>query len=159
MQMPIKLQSHVSKLSSHVTEPKKKQLTRKLSSQKSFNMAQDSFVNRVLTELFTSEPEEKDTDDKCKVNCNSLLYKILYSQRLKSRDIILEIASYCDQFSLQNFFISQDEVGQVLKNPSPQVVKAFDNILIETPFTKQIITLDIAQDSRLISFWDKTFKL
>ena len=46
-----------------------------------------------------------------------------------------------------------------MKNPSPQVVKAFDNILIETPYTKQIITLDIAQDSRLISFWDKTFKL
>lgn len=117
--MPVKLQSLVSKVPSHVSNDPKKKLTRKYSKQNSFNIAQDSFVNKILTELFQTEPEEKDDDNKCKVNCNSLLYKILYSQRLKSRDMILEIASYCSQFSLQNFFISQEEVGSILKNPSP----------------------------------------
>ena len=116
--MPIKLHSHVSKIASHVSQEPKRKLTRKISKQSSFT-ASESWVGRVITDLFATEPEEKESDDKCKVNCNSLLYKILYSQRLKSRDMILEIASYCEQFSLQNFFISQDEVGQVLKNPSP----------------------------------------
>ena len=60
---------------------------------------------------YTPEPPSLDN---CKVNCNSLLYKIQYSDQLKSRDIVLEIASYCEQFSLQNFFISLTDVGKLL---------------------------------------------
>ena len=44
--------------------------------------------------------QEETSLDNCKVNCNSLLYKIQYSDQLKSRDMVLEIASYCERFSL-----------------------------------------------------------
>ena len=50
--------------------------------------------------------------------------------------MVLEIASYCERFSLQNFFISLDDVQKLLQHPSPEVIKAFDDILIETPYTK-----------------------
>ena len=63
------------------------------------------------------------------VNCNSLLYRILYSNNVKSRDLVLQIASYCESFSLDKVIFTQQDVESILQRPSDQVVKAFDSIL------------------------------
>ena len=39
-------------------------------------------------------------NDECNVKCNSLIYKCLYSQEIKNKDTILQIASFCKQFSM-----------------------------------------------------------
>lgn len=81
--------------------------------------------------------------DEGEVNCNSLLYRILQSDSTKGRDAILEIASFCEKFSLSKVFISLADVKKVLQRPSLQIMDAFDRILRETSYTKQIQTLDL----------------
>ena len=54
--------------------------------------------------------EDKDTS----LNCNSLLYQILYSKNTKCRDLILSIASHCSRFSLSHVFLTQDDVKAIL---------------------------------------------
>ena len=71
----------------------------------------------------------------------------------------MEIASHCEQFSLVHLFVSLDDVRYVLMSPSMQMVKAFDEILIETTYTKQILTLDVPSDEKMITFWDSRHKL
>lgn len=56
------------------------------------------------------EAAEEEIYDKQTIGCNSLLYRILRSNNTKSRDLILHIASYCKEYSIQNFFITQDDV-------------------------------------------------
>ena len=43
---------------------------------------------------------DESNNDRSNVQCNSLLYKILDEKFTKSRDLILEVASYCSQFKL-----------------------------------------------------------
>ena len=47
----------------------------------------------------------------------------------------------------------------VLQQPSLQIIKAFDDILIETSYTKQILTLDVPSEEKFITFWDSSYKL
>ena len=56
--------------------------------------------------------------------------------------------------------MSQDDVKNVLQKPSLQVQRAFDDILIENSYTKQILTLDVSfEDARLITLWHNNLKL
>ena len=41
-----------------------------------------------------------------KIDCNSTLYQILYSDLTKNRDLILKIANFCNDFTLAKIFIS-----------------------------------------------------
>ena len=40
------------------------------------------------------------------LNCRSLIYRILYVDETKSRDMIIKIARLCEEFSLSKFFIT-----------------------------------------------------
>ena len=103
---------------------------------------------------------DESNNDRSNVQCNSLLYKILDENFTKSRDLILEVASYCSQFKLQNFFLSQDDVSRVLQNTTTQVVQALDDILDETSWTKRIQTLDkVSFKKGPITFLDSNLKL
>ena len=94
------------------------------------------------------------------VNCRSLLYQILYVESTKSRDMIIRIARLCDEFSLANIFITQNDIEMLLHLPSPTIVEAFDNIMQETLFTKQIMALRIdMEDKNLITFRSNLHKL
>ena len=102
---------------------------------------------------------EKSSPKKSSITCNSILYRIIYSENVRSRDIILEIASLCQHFSIQHCFISLSDLDKILKNPTAQVVGAFDNILTETPYTRQIQILAFPGDVNLITFWDYRSKM
>ena len=85
-------------------------------------------------------------------NCNAVIYRVLYSNNTKSRDLILKIASFCQQFSLYKVFISLDDVQRVLLKLSPQIIEAFDNILTETKYTSQVLALNTSPDMPFVSF-------
>ena len=55
--------------------------------------------------------------------------------------------------------MQQDDIKKLLSKPTMQVVKTFDNILVDTQYTRQIITLDISPEERLTTFWCKKFRL
>ena len=94
-------------------------------------------MSLVTNDLTGGKSEDTDEeDDEIRVNCNSILYRIIHSTNTKSRDLILEIASNCEQFSLSKVFITQDDVKKLLDQPSLQVIQAFDNILRHTAQTK-----------------------
>ena len=90
---------------------------------------------------------------------NSLLYRILYSENTKSRDLILKIVSYSEEFSLSKIFICQADVKQVIRNISSQLIDAFNTILMETSETKQILALKTSPDIPLIGFTSSESKL
>ena len=75
-----------------------------------------SFFSTLLSEGFSKAwnnlYEEDEIKEKvpCRVNCNSILYRMLYCDNTKSRDLILDIADQCEEFSLSNQFLSLDEV-------------------------------------------------
>ena len=50
-----------------------------------------------------------------RMNCNSLLYRCLHSEKTNSRDLILNIASLSPQFSLAKIFITQEDVRKLLQ--------------------------------------------
>ena len=74
--------------------------------------------------------------------------------------MIIRIARLCDEFSLANIFITQNDIEMLLHLPSPTIVEAFDNIMQETLFTKQIMALRIdMEDKNLITFRSNLHKL
>lgn len=75
-----------------------------------------------------------------------MAYRGIYSPQIKSRDLILKILSFCPGFSLADVFIKQDDVSQALQNISGQVVFAFNDIMKETEWTKQCLTLNLTTD-------------
>lgn len=110
------------------------------------------FVKRLRQK---NEAEEKVK----KINCNSTLYRILYSDLTKNRDLVLKIANFCNDFTLAKIFISQDDIKAVLRTPTPEVVTSLDKILSETIYTKRILTLKTIRDVKLLTFKDERFKL
>ena len=65
-----------------------------------------------------------------RMNCNSIAYRALYSNETRSRDLLLKIASFCPDFSLGNIFISQADVDFLLQQPTGEVIRAFDDIMV-----------------------------
>lgn len=94
-----------------------------------------------------------------RVNCFSLLYRVLHEENTKSRDLIFKIASFCSSFSLANVFITQDDMKKVLAWPTAQVIAAFDKIAVETNYTKKILTLDMHPSEPFIGFRSGQFKI
>ena len=104
--------------------------------------------------------EKGQSEDKVKkINCNSTLYQILYSDLTKNRDLLLKIANFCNDFTLAKIFISQDDIKAILRTPTPEVVTSLDKILTETIYTKRILTLSTIRDVKLLTFKDSRFKL
>ena len=73
--------------------------------------------------------------------------------------MVLEIAGFSDQFSIVKFFITQSDVKMLLDQPSLQVVKTFDDVLLSTRYTTQIVTLDTHEENRLLTFWSAEHKI
>lgn len=127
-------------------EEKFKNMYKSQSARKSKKTAKSKCVElrRCFKNYQTGNSDKKDDEIVAKKSCNSLIYRALYSNNTKSRDLILDIASHCKYFSLSSVFISQQEVEKILQQPTPPVIAAFDNILIETSYTKQIKTLKMS---------------
>ena len=68
--------------------------------------------------------------------CNSTLYQILYSENLKARDKILKIASFCEQFSLTDVFITQNDCHKVLCKLTDETDRAFNAVAKSTKHTE-----------------------
>ena len=63
--------------------------------------------------------EVQDEDDKAtKYACNSILYRIMHSDNPRCRDLIFEIARFCEEFSIANFLVSQDDIKKLVQQPS-----------------------------------------
>ena len=94
-----------------------------------------------------------------RMNCNSIAYRSLYSNETRSRDLILKIASFCPDFSLANIFISQADVEVLLQQPTGEVIRAFDDIMIENVYTRRIHTQKVNSRDNLYSFIDSKFQI
>ena len=82
------------------------------------------------------------------INCNSIAYRILYSDNQKSRDLIMGILSFCPEFSLADIFITQADVLSALMKPSGMMMQAFKDIMKQTEWTKQCLTLNLEPESK-----------
>ena len=68
-------------------------------------------ANSFWSRFFGNKENE---EDEFKANCNSLIYRALMSTNTKSRDLILEISTYLEAFSLSRHLISQTEIAHML---------------------------------------------
>lgn len=80
-------------------------------------------VNRIVADKFKEEEDKKKQElQEGMINCNSIAYRILYTEKQKSRDLVLKILSYCPSFSLTDVFIKQADVLSSLMNPSGMMI-------------------------------------
>ena len=61
---------------------------------------------REIRKFWISNRLKEDDQKVASKNCNSLLYRNLYTKNTMSRDMILRIASLCENFNLADIFIS-----------------------------------------------------
>ena len=81
----------------------------------------------------------------------------MYSKNRRSYDALLKIAGKCDEFSLQHFIVTADDLEKVLTKPSQQMIQTLNEILIATTYTQEIKELKINFQSK--GFWDSKLKL
>lgn len=68
-------------------------------------------IRQLLNWLRIKLPQERVS---FKIKCNALLYKMIYQQETKSRDLILRIGTKCGM-SLADVFITQEDVRSLLQ--------------------------------------------
>ena len=83
---------------------------------------------------------------------------MIYSSDTKSRDLILRIGTKCGM-SLADVFITQEDVKQLLQQPTPLVIRAFEAIWKESNYTSKIQILAMSTDFRDVTFRDHRFKI
>ena len=81
----------------------------------------------------------------------------MYYKRRINYDTLLNIANKCNEFSLQNFLVTADDLQQVLSKPTQQICQALNEIFIATTYTLEIKELKIFSD--MIGFWHNRMKI
>ena len=61
--------------------------------------------------------------------------------------------------SLADVFITQEDVKQLLQQPTPEVIRAFEAIWKESDYTSKIQILEMSTDFRDVTFRDHRFKI
>ena len=86
--------------------------------------------------------EEADDKDKRKhIQCYSILQRSIDEVRV--RDALLDIANYCDNFSLFEIIPNQKTIKTILKHATPQIAKLLRTCFVETKSSRKIVTLPL----------------
>ena len=74
------------------------------------NLTQTRYDLNRQSKIVELKDQREKKEEENKVDCNSILYRNLYTHNTKSRDLILQIASLSEQFTLTKVFISIDDL-------------------------------------------------